>query len=33
LAGALADEVAALVDALVAAPQPDEEEATGGRHA
>jgi uncharacterized metal-binding protein len=34
LAGALADEVAALVDALVTTPQPDEEEeAAGGQHA
>jgi len=34
LAGALADEVAALVDALIADPQPNgEEEATGGHHA
>ncbi len=33
LAGALADEVAALVDALAADPQPEEDETTGGRHA
>ncbi len=33
LAGALADEVAALVDALAADPRPEEEETPGGSHA